>query len=116
MINDVVSSSESNTTSTPNLANAVVLTNQQIEDEANAALMKGEYIPSGLVGAERDAYREALHRYKPAHGLGANDNVPKDILDKIGELVKKGVKPSDIVNQAPAPPEDDWEDTYDDKE
>jgi len=91
-------------------------TTAEVSTSDLATQMRGEYIPPGLKGLERDLYREALHRYKDAYGLGPRDNVPKDILDKIGELTKKGVKPSDVVNQAPAPPEEDWEDNYDDRE
>jgi RHS repeat-associated protein len=74
----------------------VITTEDSVPDLATQ--MRGEYIPPGLKGTERDAYREALHRYKDAYGLGARDNVPKDILDKIGDLVKRGVKPSDVIN------------------
>ena len=72
---------------------------------------KGEYKPSILQGdAERNAYREAVHKYKTAYNLGAADDVPKEILDKIAELIKEGVKPVDIPYEAPQPPEYDDED------
>ena len=80
----------------------------------NALFAKGEYVPPGLGEgtAERAAYREALHRYKQAYGLGATDRVEKWILDKMAELAKKGVKPNDIVDQLPQPPEEDYEDEW----
>ena len=71
---------------------------------------KGEYIPSSLRGeAERNAYREAVHAYKDAFGLGAADDTEKWILDKIAELVKNGVKPVDIPFEVPAPEEDEMD-------
>ncbi len=66
-----------------------------------------DYIPPGLSQAERNAYREAIHRYKKAYGLSSTHDTPKWILDNIGELIKKGVKPVDIPDEAPAPPEED---------
>ena len=78
----------------------------------NTLFAKGEYVPPGLGEgtAERAAYREALHKYKDAYNLGATDRVEKWILDKMAELAKKGVKPNDIVDQLPQPPEEDYED------
>lgn len=80
----------------------------------NALFAKGEYVPPGLGEgtAERAAYREALHRYKEAYGLGATDNVEKWILDKMAELAKNGLKPNDIVDKLPQPPEEDYEDDW----
>jgi hypothetical protein len=60
-----------------------------------------------LVGAERNAYREALHRYKDAWGLGAKDNVPKDILDKLAKKIKDGYDPEDAADEVDSPPEAD---------
>lgn len=69
---------------------------------------RGEYVPPSIQGeAERNAYREAVHKYKQAYGLGAADDTPKWILDKIAELIKNGVKPSDIPYEAPPVPEED---------
>ena len=74
----------------------------------NALFAKGEYVPPSLRGEiERNAYREAVHRYKDAFNLGPRDKVPEWILDKIADLLKKGVKPEDIPYKAPQPPEED---------
>lgn len=87
------------------------LTNQatQAANGIQALFAKGEYVPSGLNEAERNAYREAVHRYKQAFGLGAADNVEKQTLDKIAEGIKKGLSPRKAADEAPAPPEADDE-------
>jgi hypothetical protein len=101
-----------------NFAESVVNLGEQAGEAAsnglNALFAKGEYVPPGLGEgtAERAAYREALHRYKEAYGLGAADNVEKWILDKMAELAKKGLKPNDIVDKLPQPPEEDYEDDW----
>jgi hypothetical protein len=108
VINDMVSSSESSTTSTPNLANAVVSTNQQKEDEANAALMKGEYVPPILSGVDpltRKRYTDAIEGYKDEHSIPPNVDVPKSILDRLTEWIKKGKTPLEAVDEAPSPPD-----------
>jgi hypothetical protein len=76
----------------------------------NALFAKGEYVPPGLTGAERNAYREAVHAYKRAWGLGPRDNVPKQILDDIADAIKKGLKPGDAADSVDGPPEADKED------
>jgi RHS repeat-associated protein len=73
----------------------------------NALFAKGEYVPPGLSGAERNAYREAVHAYKRAWGLGAKDNVPKKILDDIADAIKEGLKPGDAADAVDGPPEAD---------
>jgi hypothetical protein len=81
----------------------------QVTTGINALFAKGEYVPPGLNDTERNAYREAVHRYKKSYGLGAAENVTKDILNKIAEGVKKGLSPLDAADEAPAPPEEDDE-------
>lgn len=92
-------------------AHSIVDMGDQVSQGIQALFAKGEYIPPGLSEGERNAYREAVHRYKQGYGLGAADNVEKEILDKLAELVKKGFRPGDAADEAPAPPEED--DDYD---
>jgi hypothetical protein len=53
------------------------------------AMAQGDYIPPGLSGTNRHKYREAVHRYKKAHGLKPNQDVPKWILDQIADDIKQ---------------------------
>ena len=68
---------------------------------------KGEYVPPGLRGKERNDYREAVHRYKKAWGLPPNFKVPKEILDQIADAIKNGANVQDASDFADAPPEGD---------
>jgi methylmalonyl-CoA mutase N-terminal domain/subunit len=68
---------------------------------------KGEYVPPGLRGDERNKYREAVHRYKRTWGLRANQNVPKDILDQIADAIKQGENIMDAADNADSLPESD---------
>ncbi len=98
-------------------AQSLVDMGEQAAQGLGAIFSKGEYVPDSLSGEkERAAYREALHRYKDAYNLGARDNVEKKVLDKMAELVKQGMKPNDIVDKLPQPPEEDWEDDWDGEE
>lgn len=96
------------------ITNALYQTGEATSIGLNALFAKGEYVPPGLGEgtAERAAYREALHRYKHAYGLGSADAVEKWILDKMAELAKKGLKPDEIVDKLPQPPEEDYEDDW----
>jgi len=69
--------------------------------------VKGEYVPPGLNGGNRNKYREAVHRYKRAYGLPANFPVPKEILDQIAGSVKNGDNVVDAADNADPPPEGD---------
>ena len=71
----------------------------------NALFAKGEYVPPGLSEKERHAYRDAVHAYKRAWGLKPNEDVPKEILDDITDLIKEGLKPGDAVDAVDGPPE-----------
>jgi RHS repeat-associated protein len=76
--------------------------------EAVSQFAKGEYIPPSIRGeAERNAYREAVHAYKKAWGLGPKDDVRKEILDDIVDAIKKGLKPGDAADSVDGPPEAD---------
>ena len=68
---------------------------------------RGEYVPPGLSALERQAYRDAVHRYKDIWGLGAADDVDKEILDAIAEKLKEGAKPIDAAESVDGPPEDE---------
>ncbi|MBI5842739.1 MAG: RHS repeat-associated core domain-containing protein [Chloroflexi bacterium] len=88
-------------------ANSIVAVGEQVSEGLSASFAKGEYIPSGLSDAERWAYREAIHRYKKIWGLGAEDDVPEEIIDELGKLIKKGVDPRDAAEGVDGPPEED---------
>ena len=85
----------------------VVNTTQAGATEANALLMKGEYIPDILKGeAERNAYREAIHQYKNrVWHLPKGTTLPKDICDAIARSIKETNKPTKAAEDAPEPPE-----------
>ncbi|MEJ5203007.1 MAG: RHS repeat-associated core domain-containing protein, partial [Anaerolineales bacterium] len=89
------------------VTNGVYEAGEATSNGLNALFAKGEYIPPGLSDAERVAYREAVHIYKDAYGIPANEDVPKNILDAIAELIKKGVKPIDAADSVDEPPEAD---------
>lgn len=93
-------------TTNANLSDAVNTTSATVA-EADALLMKGEYIPDLLSGdAERAAYCEAVHLYKGrVWHLPKGAELPKDILDNIAELIKKEKKPIEAAEGAPEPPE-----------
>jgi RHS repeat-associated protein len=84
----------------------ITLGSEAIRSGINVLMHKGEYVPSGLSGDARNAYREAIHRYKKVWGMAANQNVPKEICDEIANLVKEGVRPADAADQVDGPPED----------
>jgi hypothetical protein len=88
-------------------AQSMVDLGEQASQGLQAVFSKKEYVPPGLSEAERNAYREAVHRYKTAHGVGAAEDVARTTLDKIAEGIKKGLKPRDAADKAPAPPEDE---------
>jgi RHS repeat-associated protein len=102
----------------PQIIDSIVSGCEEVLDQVtkipNVVTMKGEYVPPGLNEQQRGDYRDAVHRYKNAHGIPRNVDVPKDILDKIAESIKRGLSPQDAADRAPGPPEEDWEDTYDD--
>jgi len=95
----------------PGVREAVTAGIYQAGDSAsnglNVLFTKGEYVPPGLSGAKRNAYREAVHAYKRAWGLGPKDNVPKKILDDIADAIKEGLKPGDTADAVDGPPETD---------
>jgi hypothetical protein len=68
---------------------------------------KGEYVPPGLSGKERQKYRAAVHRYKKTWGLRANQDVPKDILDQMADAIQNGESADDAADMADSPPEED---------
>jgi RHS repeat-associated protein len=78
---------------------------EKISDSISALFVKGEYIPSGLSKEERIAYRDAIHRYKHAWGIPREVDVPKDVIDAIGEALKNGESPLDAVDGLDGPPE-----------
>jgi len=78
-----------------------------IKEFLRAHLAKGEYIPAGLSKDERDAYREAIHRYKKIWGVGAGEAVAQEILDELGKQIKKGKKPVDAAESVDGPREAD---------
>ena len=69
-----------------------------------------DYVPPGLNQAQRNKYREALHRYKRIWGLGAADSLPRTILDQIADAIKQGANTRDAADDADAPPEDEPDD------
>jgi len=82
---------------------------EEVSNGLNALFAKGEYVPPGLSDRERQAYRDAVHIYKDIWGLGAADNVPKEILDAIAEALKEGAKAIDAAESVDGPPEEDLE-------
>lgn len=97
------------------VTNGIAQAGETASNGLNALFAKGEYVPPSIKGeAERNAYREAVHAYKDAFGLGAATDIEQWILDEIARLLKEGVKPEDIPYQAPQPPEEDdeMEDDY----
>jgi RHS repeat-associated protein len=89
------------------VTNGIYEAREAASNGLNALFAKGEYIPPGLSSAERNAYREAVHAYKRAWGLGPKDNVPKKILDDIADAIKEGLKPGDAADVVDGPPEAD---------
>lgn len=66
---------------------------------------KREYVPPGLTKAERNKYREAVHKYKQDWSLPAPYDTPKHILDQIAKAIEEGANPHDAAEEADAPPE-----------
>jgi hypothetical protein len=67
--------------------------------------MKGEYILPGMTREEEHLDKDALHRYKAAHGLPPDANVDHVILNGIRDAIKRGEKPVDAADHAPHPPD-----------
>ena len=92
------------------VANGLYEAGEAVSNELHTFLAKGEYVPPGLSGAERNVYREALHRYKKIWGLVGRDNVPKEILDDIADAIEEGLKAVDAAESVDGPPEADESD------
>jgi RHS repeat-associated protein len=87
---------------------------EAVSNGIDALLAKGEYVPPGLSRDERNAYREAVHRYKKVWGLGGRDDVPREVLDEMADLIQEGWKPGEAAEAVDGPPEDD--DVFDQEE
>ncbi len=92
------------------MTNGIYQTGEATSNGINTLFAKGQYVPPGLSDAERIAYREAVHIYKKTYGIPANADVPKEILDDLAELIKKGMKPVDAADSVDEPPEADIDD------
>jgi RHS repeat-associated protein len=87
------------------VTNATVQAGEALSNGVQTLLAKGEYVPPGLSGRERNVYRDAVHRYKKIWGIRGNVNVPKEILDGIADAIKDGANALDAAEDADGPPE-----------
>lgn len=89
------------------LASSMESVADELVNGINALFARGEYVPPGLTQDERNAYREAVHRYKRGYNIPADVDVPREILDQIAEAIKDGLSSREAADQADPPPEPD---------